>query len=60
MGQSARIEHFESKEYPGLGTMNLNSWIVFQLGHDLDHLRQKNSVLHSEGSPRVPAPVLSN
>ncbi len=60
MRQSARIEHFESKEYPGLGTMNLNSWIVFQLGHDLDHLRQTKSVLHSEGFPRVTESVTSN
>jgi len=52
MRQAARIDNNDTpKEYPILGSMTLKAWMLFQLGHDVDHLRQAKAVLSSEGFP---------
>ncbi len=38
--------------HPFLGTLTLRGWMLFQLSHDLDHLKQAQTVRRSPSFPR--------
>ncbi len=60
MRQAARSEQTHEVEYPLFGKMNYKSWMLFQLWHDQDHLRQIKSVKESTGFPRKEIPPIKD
>ena len=39
-------------QHPGLGMLTLRGWMLFQLSHDLDHLKQAQTVRRSPAFPK--------
>jgi hypothetical protein len=60
MRQAARSEQDHVVDYPLFGKMNYKAWMLFQLWHDQDHLRQIKTVKDSAGFPRKEVPPIKD
>ncbi|MEP7286364.1 MAG: DinB family protein [Chloroflexota bacterium] len=49
--QVARIDKPAMRDYPDFGLMSPKSWMMFQITHDYDHLRQAKKIRAAEGFP---------
>ncbi|HLY24911.1 MAG TPA: DinB family protein [Aggregatilineales bacterium] len=60
MRQAARSDQTHVVEYPLFGKMNYKSWMLFQLWHDQDHLRQIRALTQNTGFPKKELPPIKD